>query len=268
MQLEGKTVLITGAGSGIGEAFAKVCAEAGARLILTGRRPEKLSATATLAGVGRCLMVPGDVTQAAHRQALLAVIGRTHGRLDVLVNNAGVSSVGDHAELADIAITDMVATNLLAPMLLVRDLLPLLRQARPGSRIVNIGSVFGDIAYPLFAAYSATKFGLRGFSDAMRRELAPHGIGVTYFAPRATRTAATTAFESLIEPFAMQVDPAEVAAAQLLTALKRDARSAYAYGIERLFVLVQRLAPGIVDRAIARQLAQIDRRSSASSHSL
>ena len=73
-------------------------------------------------------------------------------------------------------------------MAMARDALPLLKKANGGARIVNIGSMLGDIPYPLFAPYSATKAGLRGFSIALRRELAPLGIGVTYAAPRATHT--------------------------------------------------------------------------------
>ena len=75
-------------------------------------------------------------------------------------------------------------------MELTLSLLPLLKAGAP-SCIVNVGSLFGDIAFPYFSAYSATKFGLRGWSDGLRRELAPAGIGVTYAAPRGTRTAGT-----------------------------------------------------------------------------
>lgn len=96
--------------------------------------------------------------------------------MDILINNAGVLAVGHLADMADGDLERMAQTNLIAPMALTRDLLPALRVSK--GRIVNIGSVFGDIAYPFFAGYSATKFGLRGFSDAMRRELSGSGIGV------------------------------------------------------------------------------------------
>ena len=110
----------------------------------------------------------------------------------------------------------------------------LLRFAAP-SRIVNIGSIFGDIAYPLFAPYSASKFALRGLSMAMRRELKPYGIGVTYAAPRATKTDPTKDFEELVKPLKMHMDDPAVVAAQIWRAVSKDLDTAYAKGAERLF---------------------------------
>jgi len=149
-----------------------------------------------------------------------------------------------------------VRTNLFAPAALTRDCLPLLRRSR--GRVVNIGSMFGDIGYPLFSLYSATKFGLRGLSDALRRELAPDGIGVTYVAPRATRTESVPEFSRLIEPFGMKLDAPELVARQTWDAVVRGARSVYPRGMERLFVLLQRLAPGVIDAGLARQLSRAE----------
>jgi short-subunit dehydrogenase len=90
-------------------------------------------------------------------------------------------------QLDDAAIERLFAINAVAPVQLTRALLPTLR-SQPGSAILNIGSVFGSLGYPGFTAYSATKFALRGFTEALRRELADSKVGVHYFAPRATRT--------------------------------------------------------------------------------
>ena len=110
----------------------------------------------------------------------------------------------------------------------------------------------------LFAAYSASKFALRGFSVAMRRELKPYGVGVTYAAPRATRTDAAKAMEPLIAPSTdAPGQPARVAA-QIWRAVEKDADSVYASGPERLYVLLQRLLPRLIDRTVAAQMA--DRR--------
>ena len=133
-------------------------------------------------------------------------------------------------------------------------MLPLLRRAAP-SRIVNVGSVFGDIGYPLFAAYSSSKFALRGLSIALRREFKPFGIGVTYAAPRATKTGAAEAYGALFEPLQMRMDEPAVVADRIWRAVAKDADNVYAKGPERLFVLAQRLFPTLVDRAIAAQLA-------------
>lgn len=242
-----KTVLITGAGSGIGRALALEAARRGYALILTGRRRAPLAETAELTSNGaRCIL--GDVATAEGRAAICTAVG---GRLDVLINNAGTLSVGHLGAQEDAAISAMLETNLLAPILLTRDLLPALRAA--GGRVVNLGSVFGDIAYPFFTAYSATKFGLRGFSDALRRELSGSGVGVTYVAPRATRTAAESAFGPLVEPLDMHLDSAEKVARQAWDAIEAGKRDSYPRSRERLFVLIQRLFPSLIDKSVGAQ---------------
>jgi short-subunit dehydrogenase len=257
MQLEGKSVLITGAGSGIGRALALDAAARGARLILSGRRQAALNDTvALMPGEVSCAIVPGDVTGPQVRLALAHVAEQKFSGLDILVNNAGTLSTGPLSALDDDALAAMVRTNLFAPAALTRDCLPLLRRSR--GRVVNIGSMFGDISYPLFSLYSATKFGLRGLSDALRRELAPDGIGVTYVAPRGTRTESVPEFSRLIEPFGMKLDPPERVARQTWDAVERDARSVYPRGMERLFVLLQRLVPGLIDAGLARQLSRAE----------
>jgi len=148
-----------------------------------------------------------------------------------------------------------VTVNVHAPIALTQDSLSLLR-ASLNSRVVNVGSVFGDIGHPMFTAYCASKFAVRGFSDALRRELLPEGIGVTYVAPRATRTEGTSPFGHLIDPFGMAVDSPETAAASIMLAIKRGSRSRYAAGWERLFVWLQRLAPSLVDAGPAHKMAK------------
>jgi short-subunit dehydrogenase len=112
--------------------------------------------------------------------------------------------------------------------------------------------MFGDIAYPLFSAYSASKFGLRGLSIALRRELKQVGVGITYAAPRATNTDAAGALARLVSP--RLDDPAKVAR-DIWAAVARDADSVYAKGPERLLVLVQQLFPGLIDRSIEGQMS-------------
>ena len=114
--------------------------------------------------------------------------------------------------------------------------------------------MFGDIAYPLFSAYSASKFALRGLSIALRRELKEFGVGVTYAAPRATNTDAASAFGRLVAPMQMRIDDPAKVARDIWTAVARDADSVYAKGPERFFVLVQRLFPQLVDRSIEGQM--------------
>ncbi|MEQ9258016.1 MAG: SDR family NAD(P)-dependent oxidoreductase [Roseovarius sp.] len=242
-----KTALITGAGSGIGRALALEAARRGYRLILVGRRREALEETAAQLKT-EVTLVAADVTTEDGRRAIAEAAGN---RLDMLVNNAGTLSVGHLRDMDDASLERMAATNLVAPMALTRDLLPALRAAK--GRIANIGSVFGDIAYPFFAAYSATKFGLRGFSDALRRELSGSGIGVTYIAPRATRTAAEAEFAALVEPLGMTLDSAERVAREAWDAIEAGRRESFPRGKERFFVKVQRLFPALVDKSVGAQ---------------
>lgn len=243
-----KTVLITGAGSGIGRALTMEAARLGHVPLITGRSRHKLEETATLAGLPENAILPADVTLAEDRARLVVQVG---GRLDILINNAGCLTVGRLTDLGDAQLQAMTDTNLMAPIALTRDLLPALRAGQ--GRVANIGSVFGDIAYPYFAAYSATKFGLRGFSDALRRELSGSGVGVTYIAPRAARTAAESEFGALIEPLEMTLDSAERVAAEAWEAIRKGKRESFPRGKERFFVKVQRLFPQLVDRSVGAQ---------------
>jgi len=255
MQLRGKIALITGAGSGIGRQLAIEGARRGMTVALMGRRADALHETLSMMGPRRNhVALPGDITDPQIRVALKHYIAHWWGRLDVLVNNAGVVSVGPLARTSDAELERLMATNVIAPAALIRELLPLLHRAAP-SRVVNVGSMFGDIAYPLFGAYSASKFGLRGLSIALRRELKEFGVGITYAAPRATNTDAAGAFARLVDPMQMRVDDPAKVARDIWAAVARDADSVYAKGPERLFVLVQRLFPQLVDRSVESQMA-------------
>jgi short-subunit dehydrogenase len=254
MPLAGKTALITGAGSGIGRALAIEAAGRGMVLALAGRRAERLAETcARLNSSSACLIIPGDVTSPETRRAVRERITKEWGRLHVLVNNAGIVSAGPLATMQDPELGRLIATNLTAPIALTRELLPLLRAGAP-ARVVNIGSMLGDIALPLFVAYSATKFGLRGLSNALRRELRSLAIGVTYASPRGARTEATQAIAHVVEPLHMPLDGAETIARQIWDAVAAGRDVAYPHSRERLFVLLERLMPSVVSRTLNAQL--------------
>ena len=248
-----KTALITGAGSGIGRALAMEAIIRGFDLILVGRNPEKLAETKRMIGDDNIRILTADVTKAQDRSLIKDAVGR---ELDVLINNAGTLAVGRLTTLEDQDLDRMVATNIKAPIALTRDLVPALR--RKQGRVVNIGSVFGDIAFPYFTAYSATKFGVRGFSDALRRELDRDDIGVTYVAPRAVRTGAASAFDQLIGPMQMTLDLPEIVAVHAWDAIEIGKREALPRSKERLFIWLQRLFPSLVDRALAAQARHPD----------
>lgn len=254
MQLDGITALVTGAGSGIGRAIAVELSRRGVRLILLGRTRDGLEQTqALLSAPDGATIMCLDLACPQGRDGIAEKVATLTGRLDLLVNNAGIVDAGPLASQSEDSWRRMIEVNLLAPMSITRQLLPLLRPSGCG-RVVNVGSMFGDIAFPFFAAYSATKFGLRGWSEALRRELADQAIGVTYCAPRGTRTPAAAGFAAYAEAFAMRMDPPEDVARAIVDGIARDARDIYPGGVERLFLLAQRLLPSQVDKGIRDQM--------------
>lgn len=252
MQPERKLVLITGAGSGIGRALSLEAAQRGMTVALCGRRQDALEATgALLAPAAPRLIIPADITRPEDRHRIVDRIRKERGALDILINNAGIIEGGSLETFNDDALARTFQTNVMAPMALTRDLMSLLVAAKP-SRVVNVGSIFGDIGYPEFTCYSAAKFALRGFSIALRREWKHKGIGVTYAAPRATRTDAAVAFAGLIARTKMNLDTPEQVARQIWRAIASGNDSVYAPAPERIYVMIQRIFPRAIDWSLSR----------------
>lgn len=258
MDLRGKTVLLTGASGGIGQAIALQLAANGARLVLVARNTARLAALQAEL-VGRFpvdhQIFSGDLTNAQTRQELLAFVRDLQG-VDVLINNAGISQFGLAAQQD---YTTQLNTNLLMPMLLTQTLLPEL-QRKDAAMIVNVGSAFGSIGYPGFTGYSASKFGLRGFTEALKRELADSSVQVLYFAPRATDTAINSdAVVAMNRELGNQSDSPALVAAALLQQIKQNQARRFIGWPEQLFVRVNAILPGLVDKALAAKLAVIRR---------
>ena len=146
----------------------------------------------------------------------------------------------------------MAQVNLVAPMLLTQSVLPAMKKRNSG-QIVNIGSIFGSIAFAHFVTYSATKAGIKAFSESLRRELADSGITVTHIAPRAVRTPLNN--EKILQLAArtkMAMDAPELVAKRMIDAIESDAKDVYIGFPESLFVRINALLPRIVDGALAK----------------
>lgn len=255
--------IITGASGGLGTAFARALAPHAATLVLTGRRaPALVSLGAELAALHPHLEVRSvacDLLDPAGRQALFEAAAEASAPVDLLINNAGINDFHAFESQADATLERLVAVNLLAPMQLAHDLLPLLRRA-PRAQIVNVGSVLGYIGYPGYAVYCATKFGLRGWSEALRRELADTSIAVRYFAPRAVSTPLTTlAMAALNVAVGNREDPPERVAQALLRFLTGSSAECRLGFPERLYAWINRVAPALNERALRAQLPIIRR---------
>jgi short-subunit dehydrogenase len=174
MEWSGKVAIVTGASSGIGLSVARAIAARGGRVALVARTRDKLEAVARELGKDRAEPFPLSVTDRAALAALPRAVVARFGRLDVVVNNAGVNHRGAVAERSPEELAEILETNLVAPVLLTRACLPLLAK---GGVVVNVASLAGKVPVPHEAAYSASKAGLRAFSRALGIESA-HGSGV------------------------------------------------------------------------------------------
>lgn len=257
MELNGTRVLVTGASGGIGQALVEQLCAAGAQVLAVGRDADRL-ADAQERFPQALRRVVADLATIAGVDAVAAA-ARDLGGVDCVVQAAGLNRFGLVEQQDDDAIATQVALNLVAPMLLTRRLLPLLRE-RPRALLLFVGSTFGAIGYPGFAPYSATKFGLRGFAEALRRELADGPVRVLYLAPRATRTAMNAgAVVEMNRALRVAMDPPAQVAAAIVQALRDESPERHLGWPERFFARLNRLLPRVVDRALRGQLATIQR---------
>ena len=178
--MNGPVALITGGSSGIGLAVARKWVAGGGRAALVARTEPRLRQVVAELGEENAAAFPLDVTDLAALARLPQRVVERFGRIDLLVNNAGVHHRGPLLELTAEELAEMIAANLSAPLVLTRAAAPLLR---PGSAIVNVASLAGMVPVPNAAGYSASKAGLRAFTRAAADELAGRGIHVGAVSP-------------------------------------------------------------------------------------
>ena len=180
--------IVTGASSGIGFELSLLLAQRGATLVAVARREERLTALIEKSrdSPGRVVSFAGDITDGEARQGIIACARELgDGRLDLLVNNAGVGAIGPFAEADALRMRRVMEVNFFAPVELSRLAIPLLKSGH-SPVLCNIGSVLGHRAVPDKSEYCASKFALHGWSDSLRAELVPAGIQVTLVSPSTT----------------------------------------------------------------------------------
>jgi len=185
--IEGKVVVITGASSGLGEAAARHLSRHGARLVLGARRIERLQALAEELALGGEAAVPTDVTQIGQVRALVDTAVRLHGRIDVMINNAGLMP---QALLEKLQVSDwdrMIDVNIKGVLYGIAAALPHM-QAQKSGHFVNVSSVAGHKVGIGAAVYAATKFAVRALSEGLRQEVKPYNIRTTVISPGAVAT--------------------------------------------------------------------------------
>ncbi len=184
MRLENKVALITGGGSGIGAATARLFAAEGAKVVVTGRRPEPL---AVVAGEVDGLAVAGDTGDPAHVQEAIAAAVSHFGGVDVLVTSAGIAPGGTVGDMVDEAWQNTLDTNLSGPMMMSRAVLPVML-ARGGGSIVLVSSTAGLAAAPASAAYDISKAGLIALARALAVDYGPRGVRANALVPGWVKT--------------------------------------------------------------------------------
>ena len=249
MNIHGKRVLITGGSAGIGHEIARQLALKGARLVLTGRRADALSAAVAAlreATGAEVHGIPSDIADGPARDALPSQAAALLGGLDVLVNNAGGVRAGRLEDTSEAELRAMVEVNLVAPILLTRAALPELRRTGE-AMVVNIASGIAQMGVPFYAGYAAAKGGLARFGEAMRRELKGEGVHVVTVYPGATDTRMmSTSRADASMGFAVQ--PVEEVVASIVEGMEADAFEVVRGGETRRAMLAQnRDDPAAVD---------------------
>jgi short-subunit dehydrogenase len=266
LDLRRRTVVLTGASGGIGAALTAEFVAAGARVIAVGRDLARLQR-----------LVAAHPRDAVH--ALAADVATEAGRIDIAAHAASQRAtllVIAHAQSAfgmfeaqdSDALARTFETNLIAPMHLIHTLLPTLRAqatAATPAAVVAIGSTFGSLAYPGFAAYSASKYGLRGLIEGLHREYADDpALRFQYLAPRATRTAFNSAaVDAMNRELKVTHDTPEAVAKALRIAIERGTPRQQLGWPEALFVRLNALLPGMIDRNLKAQLPVVRRHAAA-----
>lgn len=259
MRLSEARVVLTGASGGIGLAIADALCASGARVLAVARHRETLAPLLSRYPQHLC-WVAADLTCSAERRKVLAA-AEAIGGINLLINAAGVNHFAMLEQLDDVEINAMLAVNISAPICLTKLLLPLLKQAG-SAMVVNVGSTYGSIGYAGYASYCATKFALRGFSEALRRELADTRVGVLYVAPRATRTTMnSSAAQVLNDALNAGVDDPQTVASAVVHSIAGDRRDLYLGWKERFFVRLNSLFPHLVDKGLRKHLPLIRRLS-------
>jgi short-subunit dehydrogenase len=255
MKLDKARVILTGAGGGIGSEVARRLTAQGARLALLDHNEAALKQT--LEQIGKTahqpILLPVDLLDASARSNAVDEAMKAMGGVDMLINNAGLLSFRPFSDEDPEMINRIVQLNTLVPMQLSRQVVQYMLDQGKG-RIVNVGSTFGSIAFAWFAAYSTSKFALRGFSEALRRELEDTGVEVTYVAPRAVKTKLnSSAIYRMAESVNMNMDEPEWVAERIVEAIKKGRKDVYLGFPESLFVRINALLPRLVDGALKKQ---------------
>lgn len=252
MRLHDRVFLLLGGTGGIGNALVDPLVRAGARVIVASRHPEKLGHREGVS-VAHLDLAATDLDQQLVR------LSEAYPDIDGVIHCAGQNRFAALDSMAVNELDNQLSVNLRSAMLVGRHFAPRFQKGGYGA-LVFVGSTFGSIGFPGYTAYCASKFGLRGFTEALRRELADTPVQVIYVAPRATATDMNAEeVNELNRALGNAVDAPDAVAAQILKAMQNDDRRKFLGWPEKLFVVINGILPRIVDKAMLKQLPVIRR---------
>jgi short-subunit dehydrogenase len=259
--ITGSRILITGASQGIGKALAELAAARGAKVLVCARKIELLDDVAKeiRAKGGIIEVVQADITSPEDRQKMVAAAQEKFGGLDLLVNNAGIGATGHFADCSTDRLRQIMEVNFFGLTETTRVFLPMLKKGNKPA-IVNISSIAGKRGIPARSEYSASKFAVQGFSEAIRAELAKDGVDVIVVCPGLTQTNFS---QNMIEQKALVkldhlrgMSPEEVAA-QTIKAIEKGYNESCLTLKGKLMVLVSRFFPWAADIIVKRKVREL-----------
>ena len=260
MNLKNRSILLTGAGSGIGRALALELAQYSPHLALVGRRSEPLEEVAVLVREkgAQAVVIPADLTAEGAPAEVVAAAQKQLGGIDVLINNAGNVRAGRLEALEESEVLAQIALNLSVPILLTRAALPVLR-ASGDAVVVNVSSGIGLVGMPFYAAYAATKAGIAHFGEALRRELYGEGVHVLNVFPGATDTPMMESSQAGAEHGFHYESPQDVARATVAGILADELVVVRGGEKRQQMIALNRQDPAAVDRTLAERKDELEK---------
>jgi short-subunit dehydrogenase len=252
------TVVLLGATGGIGQAIADILGKNGLNLVLVGRNQQALQKLRDKLAQRypqiklndiRC-----DLSQQQSRDDLISEISKLNTPINYYINNAGINDFSLFSDQSHEMMEQMMLINVVYPLQLVQGIIPLMSKSQP-SQMINIGSTLGSIGYPGYVSYCASKFALRGATEALAREYSKTPIKFRYFSPRATNTEMN--HPNVVEMnirLGTNIDTPEFVAQEFYQFLQKDCQSYQVGYSEKIFVKVNQVLPNIVANSIQKDL--------------
>ncbi|MFM7138944.1 MAG: SDR family NAD(P)-dependent oxidoreductase [Candidatus Fonsibacter sp.] len=251
--IQGKNIVITGATSGIGFELVQILAQHN-NILAIGRDEKKLTELKKI-NSHNIYTFAADLSDRSAIDETVKKILIKFNHIDALFNNAGISIAEKFLDTKEKEIDLLFKINVLSVFYLTKAFIKNIIESK--GMIVNIGSLFGDIAHPFYSIYSSSKFAIKGFTESLRREYLHTGIKIFYVAPRATKTPGLEKTMNIGRYFKMNVDEPRVVAEHIINSIEKGILRIYPKTIERIFLFIQKFFPSLIDENLNKRISKI-----------